>query len=540
MSRGLARLAGSLTALAAALLLAAPVSPAAAAEGGPRITLDSPRAEPPLTGASFTVSGRADVESLSIYRMREVTVSVGGDSETFPCSESPCRFSMAVTRERNGPYKVDVTARQTAILLGSSGPSGELSRTFSVAAPPRKPTLDPPRVTNERTVELSWSRNTEADMLYYAVFRKDPGSSKLFEVGRVDQPRTGTKVPFTDRTTADLAGGDVAYQVVAVRMGATGTDDSEIPSDPSGSATATVPAPPTTTTVAPAPGAPAGGPTTTAKPGPPAGVDLSGFLSARSAPVNLPAITIPEPPDTGFTGTLPFGSFPAGEELEEGEAEAVPPNDVQRRRTSFVTLDSGRPLVPVAAGLVLLLLALHLRLLNRRIKQPVADGDLPVDVPAPAPAPAAGQARIRVEALEREDPVELAVEDDEREAEPVPAPPGPQPTALFDVAEEEDWDARWDEEWAPEPVDLEPEPEPDLQPAPEPEPEVDFDLERELKPEPEPELPEPEPEVEVVALWAPEPELQPEPEATTPGEEEIEVFEVVSPTRRRLARAGSR
>ena len=49
------------------------------------------------------------------------------------------------------------------------------------------------------------------------------------------------------------------------------------------------------------PGTP-GATTTTAKPAPPAGVDLSKFLSSRAQPITLPSITIPEPPDTGFQG----------------------------------------------------------------------------------------------------------------------------------------------------------------------------------------------------------------------------------------------
>ena len=48
MSRGLARHAGSLAALAAAVLLAQPAGPPPPAEGGPTITFDQPRTDRPL------------------------------------------------------------------------------------------------------------------------------------------------------------------------------------------------------------------------------------------------------------------------------------------------------------------------------------------------------------------------------------------------------------------------------------------------------------------------------------------------------------
>ncbi len=77
-----------------------------------------------------------------------------------------------------------------------------------------------------------------------------------------------------------------------------------------------------------------------------------------------------------------------------------------------------------------------------------------------------------------------------------------------------------------------------IPPAAEPEPEP--------QPQPQPVVaaqePEPEPEPEVVTLWAPTPEPEPEPEPEPPAidPDAIEVVEVVSSNRRRLARSGSR
>ena len=490
MSR-LGRRSGAAAALLLGLLVATPASPAGAEEGGPAITIDAPRAQPPLESASVTVSGSA--RAATLYRMKDVTLTAGSDApKKLTCTESPCTFSWTITRPANGRYDLKVVATQALPLVGTPGPSNELSRSFFVAAPAAKPVLDPPKVNEARNTELSWNRNTEPDMLYYAVFRKDPGGSKYLPVGStVPQPSSGAKVSFTDTTTSAFTGGEYSYQVVAVRKGAGGSFPAEIASEPSSIRTATVPAPPTTTSTTGAPGAPPGSPppgaapTTTVKAGTSAGVDLSGFLSTRSQPISLPAITVPEPPDTGFQGTLPFGARPPGDELEEGEEEAVLPDDA--RRSIISRISPGRPLVPVAGGLVLLLLAMHMRVLNHRIKT-VPDKDLPVD-DAPAAAPAPAPATVRASA-------------------PVPAPepepaPNPEPTpapVLYDI----------DEDWAPVAAE-----------------------------------PEPEPEPEPIALWAPtdaddidELELEPDPEPFDP--DAIEVFEVVSSNRRRLARAGAR
>jgi hypothetical protein len=276
-------------------------------------------------------------------------------------------------------------------------------------------------------VELSWSRNTEPDMLYYAVFRKDPAGSKYLQVGsKVTQPASGKSVTFTDTTTT-FNGGDFAYQVVAVRRGATTT--AETSSDPSSTGSASVPAPPTSSTTPVPPGSPAGGPTTTAKPGPPAGVDLGGFLSSRAQPVALTPITVPDPPDTGFQGTLPFGARPPGDDVEDGagqEAAASPSGS-----SSIVSGgSSARPLVPVAAGLILLLLAMHMTALNRRLK-PAADGDLPVDLPnAIATPPVRSRRRRRGD----EGPEPAAVT-----AAAEAAPQASSAPRFYDIGQESDW-----------------------------------------------------------------------------------------------------
>lgn len=513
MRSRLGRRTGAATALVLATLVAGPASPAAAEAV---ITIDSPRADPPLESASVTVSGKAESAAPLINMVKRVTLTIKDTAPfTIECTAQPCAFKWTPSLPLNGPYEVSVAAVEAVQLLGTEGDTSRQVRRFAVAAPPARPVLDTPKVTAGRTVELSWSRNAEPDMLYYAVFRRDPGASRFLQVGgKVAQPPPGTRPAFSDTTTSGFSGGEYSYQVVAVRKGASGTADTEKLSEPSALAGAAVPAPPTTiATAVPAPGTPA----TTVKPGPPAGVDLSGFLSSRAQPVTIAPITVPEPPDTGFSGSLPFGAALPSEELEEGEAEAVPPRDA--RGSSVVRIDAGRPLVPVAAGLVLLLLAMHMRVLGRRVKAP-ADHDLAVDLAPHTPAAAV--------------PVAPPADD---------PPPGQD---LYDIETETTMapDTDWEEDWAaqaaePEPVPVaEVAPEPEPVPEPEPEPVPVAEVAPEPVREPEPELvaePVPEPELEIMELWAP-----PEPEPPAYNPDEIEVIEVVSSTRRPLVRAGSR
>jgi hypothetical protein len=484
--RRLARRAGAGAALLLALLLATPASPAGAE---PTLTIIDPKDKQVLDKATFTV--RVSAPADLVYRAKEITWAVGGKTGKVACPNVDCTASWTVELPSNGPKELTVSATTEGLIGLLPGPNVQASpRAFALAAPAAQPVLDPPKVNDARNTELSWSRNAEPDLLYYAVFRKDPGGTKYTQVGgKVTQPATGTKVTYTDTTTSAFLGGEYSYQVVAVRRGATAT--AEVSSAPSTARTATIPAPPTTTSTsvvpgAPQPGAPAAGPTTTVKPGTTAGVDLSGFLSSRSQPAPVPTITVPEPPDTGFAGTLPFGARPADLE-EEGEADAVLPDD-ERSFTSIISrISPGRPLVPVAGGLILLLLAMHMRLLNHRIKAEPA-GDLPIDdvatPPAPAPPPPA-PAMPPVPA-----PAPAA-------APPAPSPPPPPPSPRNDVAAE----------WA------------------------DFDLD-DLD-----EVDEPEEEWAPVNLLEHDPEPDPQPDFDPDA---IEVFEVVSSNRKRLARAGAR
>jgi hypothetical protein len=423
--------------------LAVAAGPASPASADPTVTIDSPVDGKVFDTAVVSVSGKADADALS--NMKEITLAAGDQSTTVTCTQTPCPFSWSPSLALNGNYDLRVSASEKTVLLGTTGPTTSATRGFGVSAPPKAPTLDPPQVNGDRTVALSWSRNTEGDMLYYAVFRSDPGSTKFNKIGEnVKQPTSGGKVTFTDTTTT-FAGGDFTYRVAAVRKGV-GT--AEV-STTSRQATASVPTPPTTTSVAP-PGSPQGGPTTTAKPGPPGGVDLNSFLASRGAPKVLTPATTPELPDTGFNQNLPFAPRAPGDDVEPGEPQAAPPGD---HVVSVVEqLRGGRPLVPVAAGLILLLLAMHMRLLNRRVK---VTGDLPVE-PSPDEAAGAGPEGRALPGVTVVGDHDGAEEADELDEEPAPsAGPSRQFYDQLDVADEPA------PGWEPEPAD-EPAPAPEV------------------------------------------------------------------------------
>jgi len=542
--RRLRRRAGAAAALGAALLVVAPTPSAFAAA---TITVDTPADGKTLDSSAVTVKGQARSSS-SLATLRGVILKVGDKSLALPSCDGlmSCDLSWSPALAANGPYELTVSATEATLgVIG--GTTSTFSRKFVVDAPPAAPVVGVPRITDARTVELTWSRNSEPDMLYYAVFRKDPAGSAFLPVGRIDQPKeAGKSISFTDATTT-ITGGDYAYQVVAVRKGGArpGEIKPETASTPSSARTASVPLPPTTTTAAPAPGAPAApgqGSATTVKPGAAAGVDLSGFLASRDRPAPTPPPTILEPPDAGFKTTLPFDPAAPGQDQEEGDADAVAPPSTGRS-SPVVSLDNTRPLVPVAGGLILLLLAIHIRLLNRRLK-PAATGDLPIETATPAMAPP--PERTRPAPVSAPGPPMSSIPLPDREPEPEPNP-GPEPEA----------DALW--ERGPEPL---------------PGPETEVIPVADMGPEPEPETGDVDPiddgtdhegrattfyDVshdegwpsgwERVAEASPSPAdqrrpVRPPPEVDGPERDEdfddIEIEEVISPIRRPLVRSGSR
>ena len=305
------------------------------------------------------VSGEVKVPDLLLVGgdIERVTVSIvpegGGESlgtieACAPCGRAeagkPFKFSTIVPVAANGRYRFVASATGKVVgglveLSGTSPASGG----FGVAAPPRPPQDVKTEVSPERNVAVSWARNAEPDILSYSVSRKDPGSESYLPVSVPMEQSTSPRVSFSDPGPARV-GGDFTYRIVAVRRGA--TPGKPVQSDATTSEKVTVAAPPG----APAPGTGGAG-----------GFVTGGFPAARP---NSTAGTMPslEMPDTGFSDVLPFGPRPPGEEMAEEPAE---PRTIETTRTEFVS--RGRPLVPVAGGAILLLLAVHLRLMNKRM-----------------------------------------------------------------------------------------------------------------------------------------------------------------------------
>jgi len=344
-----------LGAVAVLIGLATP-SATAQSEDALIVTLDAPAEGAVLDSSSVVVSGEVrlrddlnlNVLSAEIGSVKVTLVPEGGGPsigpiEACPCGPTPVRFSSKpIPVPTNGRYRANVVASGKVL----SDVKGSRSRAFGVAAPPRAPQDVKVEVSPERVVAVSWARNTEPDLLGYTVLRKGPGADTYVPIAlNVAQPQPDSpRVSFSDSLAA-LTGGEFTYQVRAVRPGA--TPGSRVTSEPATSEPVSLGAP-----------APTG-------PGTAPGSGLLGtFPPAQTNSTAARPRTV-EPPDTGFSEALPFGARPSEEEQVEEPAEprsfgvATPESEFAAR---------GRPLVPVAAGAVLLLLAIHVRLLTKRME----------------------------------------------------------------------------------------------------------------------------------------------------------------------------
>ncbi len=430
------RIATLLTLAAVLLTLAAPPASGDNHDQPLVVTIENPSANATLTRETVSVSGHVQVRDINLLgaEIDRITVTLVRASDGSPVASAdacaPCgraepqqrvTFSTGTDVSANGRYRAEVVAIGRG-LVGLSELRGTGSRTFGVAARPRAPQDVKVEVISPGLVGVSWARNTEPDMLHYEVERKGPGGDSFTTVAKeVKQPASGPRVLFPDATGP--TGGDYSYRIVAVRQGV----DEPLRSAPSGDVTVAV------TPVDP--GAPGGLPTGASE-------AISAFLASQpGSSVPRPPRPRVEAPDTGFSQSLPFGARPPGEELEEGEEEAEPRSfEVVTPRTEFVS--RGRPLVPIAAGAILLLLAMHLRLLNRRVK-----------AAASPPAVVSGPAHTDLT------PLDLPVDEPPLDVAAVPEPPGPLPSSgpppratLFDYEEmvgndDDAWaDRRWDDD----------------------------------------------------------------------------------------------
>ena len=150
------------------------------------MTITEPAENAVLDSGSVVVTGRADVPpptlGIPLSTLESVTITVGEKTVTAAncAGKTSCTYQAIFTLPLNGQFKADVVAKPSGLLAGDTA---RQTRSFTVAAPPARPVLDPPRVNEARNVELSWSRNGEPDMLHYLVRRMDPGASGFSSCG---------------------------------------------------------------------------------------------------------------------------------------------------------------------------------------------------------------------------------------------------------------------------------------------------------------------------------------------------------------------
>ncbi|MDP9072800.1 MAG: hypothetical protein M3N98_01275, partial [Actinomycetota bacterium] len=193
-------------AVATAALVLIPAGPASAVN--PSTTISSPGNGATLTNSTVPISGSTSIPPglLNGNTITGVAISVTGAS-TASCSNSGCgatvggtstSFSFHPVLAFNGPYTVTAnTSASEAGILGSTPRSDSASASFRLAVPPAAPHGVSAVANADRSVTVSWARNTEPDILGYQVERQDPSSSQLSAAANVAQPAGGSSVSWT-------------------------------------------------------------------------------------------------------------------------------------------------------------------------------------------------------------------------------------------------------------------------------------------------------------------------------------------------------
>jgi hypothetical protein len=254
-------------------------------------------------------------------------------------------------------------------------------------APPAQPADVRAEANADQTVRVTWARNSEPDMIAYRVQRKDPGAASFHDIGgAVPQPSGGSAVSIADPAAAP-GGGTFDYQVQAIRAGRSGDASTPIGSGFSSTSVAVAPIGPGATN-SPAPAPPAENPALTP--------NLSAFLKGSAG--GLPKASLPQAPaipDGGFSENLPFAA-PASRSGRGEEAIGLGAESSGNGARAI--------LIPVAGGLLLCLVAFHVRRLNGWLAPaaakpvsvtPIPSAPLAHDEPSPPP-PAAARAGITI------------------------------------------------------------------------------------------------------------------------------------------------
>ncbi|HSH23717.1 MAG TPA: fibronectin type III domain-containing protein [Acidimicrobiales bacterium] len=269
--------------------------------------------------------------------------------------ERSAAFELVIASPCNRSYEVTATVtHKDPLAFGLTRPPEQTTVPvrFAVAEPPApvkglKATYEP----DGKKVNLTWSPNSEPDIIGYRIERNPPGPD-----GFKPLPGMVNATTFTDTLDIDE---EHRYRVVAIRSGPDARI-TEIAGEPSSLATAGPDRPEPTVPD-----------TTLLRPPPPAATGRTGSgakSNARTAAPQArrgPVTTI----DDGFGKTLPFDPS----QTIIPDAPAVPPEDA-----AVLAIDDARSdlddrratLIPIAGGLALLMAAVHMRLLSKRAAEP--------------------------------------------------------------------------------------------------------------------------------------------------------------------------
>ena len=353
---------GALIGLTVLLPATGAVAQAPAAVG---ITLN----EPVIDGSVASISGAAEMAGLLDW-VTGVTVTAshpgtgdgcrgcGADVDT---NQRAVEFSFTSrSLGYNGPYDVtvEVTGRRLVDSFNTAEVSGQRTTAFRVEVRPAPPANVQAVPNPDGTVNLSWTRNGEADLAGYQVLRRDPSSEFRPAGPPVPQPKDGVTVHWTDTSAA--GGGRFEYQVVAIRPDGDGVV-SDRATAASNTVGASVPVP-----AGARPGAAGVGASSTpgAARAPGGSPNRSSLLASGARPTPDLGPSFVEP-DGEFSPTLPYGP---GSRSERGGLSAAPADDAVV--VLGQTTNQRAVLLSLAAGLLLCLAAFHLRLFNRRVLGP--------------------------------------------------------------------------------------------------------------------------------------------------------------------------
>jgi hypothetical protein len=320
-------------------------------EAGPiKGTISTEKESQTITVVSFELDQPVDEDHPCFVKV--------GDEQPVPQEKQGPRVDVQLDLEFpcNRPYVLRAIVTYDDPLIGGVGLAPKTGQAeppllFDVAIPPAqvnglKAAYDP----GSKEVRLTWDANSEVDLRGYRVERNPPGPAGFETVAELGKGETA----FTDKDITD----EHRYRVAALREGPNGVPITGTPS-------AVVTVGPD----APEPTVPKVTPTTRGTTATTRGSAATG--GDRPTVRRRTATTV----DTGFSQNLPFdpsqtttSQLPTTTSEPDGQAAVLAEFDDEDGDDRRATL------VPIAGGLALLMSAVHVRLLSKR----VGDDDIPV------------------------------------------------------------------------------------------------------------------------------------------------------------------